>query len=681
MKVCLRASRIVWILFLLAPIVALSGPPAEVAARAVADNVAYNVGTSVRFRVIFSGPPPAGPISISARIRYSGETRPVAAERVVAQGVRTASGTRSTDLNVLWRVPRGARTGCYEADLIARDARSGATVFELSPAFSFAVYRKLVRVRGFELDRTFYTTGDPVGARVTLENLSGKPVSGIRVEFSKRYWPWIAESSERAGVDVFTLAKGLGLPAQGSENLRSARAALAPEVKDPSVYQYAVVVWDRQRKNIYDIAFSPLAFINPPGVSLPKPYAGVPGSAMQYLHATLSSLDFARYRQYYPPSLGQASIQFDTAHTLFPSHAEAEVRFQVRDAGPSEWHHVSVRVRWLDPDQHEVSSQVLATSADLAPGSPPMSEEAKLALPAGVSGIFRARVEVADASGATLASNTLELGVNPLPKSVLIFCAHQDDEGAHRGIIRAAVENHIPIHFVYFTSGDAGSCDRYYQHSCGPADSLNFGEVRMEEARASLAHLGVPPEDIFFLGLPDGGSGEVWAAKDPAHPYLSVMLAADHAPYSEVARPNLSFARSSVVEAAKEFIERFHPEVIYTGHPDERHVDHRTNNWFVMRVLEELAAGKGRLFPVPIVLVDQSYGPGPQKRAPYHYKKETFYISGEAAALAQEAGWFYQSQDGNHAEGNRKDYDQLRRTEVHWRILDWKDHPRWNDEP
>src|SRR5438093_1086571 len=586
MKVCQRASRIVWILFLLAPIVALSGPPAEVAARAVADNVAYNVGTSVRFRVIFSGPPPAGPISISARIRYSGETRPVAAERVVAQGVRTASGTRSTDLNVLWRVPRGARTGCYEADLIARDARSGATVFELSPAFSFAVYRKLVRVRGFELDRTFYTTGDPVGARVTLENLSGKPVSGIRVEFSKRYWPWIAESSERAGVDVFTLAKGLGLPAQGSENLRSARAALAPEVKDPSVYQYAVVVWDRQRKNIYDIAFSPLAFINPPGVSLPKPYAGVPGSAMQYLHATLSSLDFARYRQYYPPSLGQASIQFDTAHTLFPSHAEAEVRFQVRDAGPSEWHHVSVRVRWLDPDQHEVSSQVLATS-----------------------------------------------------------------------------------------------CDRYYQHSCGPADSLNFGEVRMEEARASLAHLGVPPEDIFFLGLPDGGSGEVWAAKDPAHPYLSVMLAADHAPYSEVARPNLPFARSSVVEAAKEFIERFRPEVVYTGHPDERHVDHRTNNWFVMRVLEELAAGKGRLFPVPIVLVDQSYGPGPQKRAPYHYKKETFYISGEAAALAEEAGWFYQSQDGNHAEGNRKDYDQLRRTEVHWRILDWKDHPRWNDEP
>ncbi len=165
-------------------------------------------------------------------------------------------------------------------------------------------------------------------------------------------------------MDVFTLSKGLSLPARGSQSLRSASAALAPEVKEPSVYQYAVVVWDRQHKNIYDIAFSPLAFINPPEVSLPKPYAGVPGSAMQYLHPTLGSLDFTRYRQFYPPSLGQAGLQFDTAHTLFPSGAEAEVRFQVRDAGPSEWRHVSIRVRWLDPDQHEVSSQVLAPSAD-----------------------------------------------------------------------------------------------------------------------------------------------------------------------------------------------------------------------------------------------------------------------------------------------------------------------------
>jgi hypothetical protein len=32
----------------------------------------------------------------------------------------------------------------------------------------------------------------------------------------------------------------------------------------------------------------------------------------------------------------------------------------------------------------------------------------------------------------------------------------------------------------------------------------------MEEARRSLGHLGVPGENIYFLGLPDGGSGQIW---------------------------------------------------------------------------------------------------------------------------------------------------------------------------
>jgi LmbE family N-acetylglucosaminyl deacetylase len=681
MKIGQRLSLLVWAACVFVPTLAFGGAPADISARAVADNIAYNAGRNVRFRIIFSGTLPSGAISISARIRYLGEARLAAPERVVARELSVASGTNSTSLQSLWAIPRDARTGCYEADLVGRDSKSGATVFDLSPAFTFTVYRKLINIRSVDLDRTFYTSGDPVRTRVALENLSGIPISGLRVEFSERYWPWIAQTSERAGVDVLTLAQGVTLAAHGTRSLTSDRAASAPQVKAPTAYQFAVVVWDRERKNIYAIAFSPLAFVHPPGVRLAEPYAGAPGAALQYLHPNLESLDFARYRQFYPSSLDRAAIEFDTAHTLFASGAEAEVRFRVRDPGPAAWPKVAINLHWLGPDKREISGQVLAPSADLEAGGPPLEEDAKLTLPAGESGIFLVRVEVADASGDVLAANTLELAANPLPKSILIFCAHQDDEGAHYGMIRAAVENHIPIHFVYFTGGDAGSCDRYYQHSCSPDECLNFGELRMEEARASLAHLGVAKEDIYFLGLPDGGSGQIWFDhREAARPYMSVMLSTDHSPYREAARPNLPFARDSVVEAAKEFIQRFRPEVIYTGHPDERHVDHRTNNWFVMRALEELSA-EGELSPEPTVLVDQSYGPGPQKHAPYDYEKETFYVSGEAAALGQEAGWFYQSQGGNSAEGNRRDYGQLRRGEVHWRILEWKRYPRWNEEP
>ena len=48
--------------------------------------------------------------------------------------------------------------------------------------------------------------------------------------------------------------------------------------------------------------------------------------------------------------------------------------------------------------------------------------------------------------------------------------------------------------------------------------------------------------------------------------------------------------------------------------------------------------------------------------------------------LAQEAGWFYQSQSGNRALGHLRNFDQLPRTEVHWQILDWKDHEGWNEK-
>jgi LmbE family N-acetylglucosaminyl deacetylase len=195
----------------------------------------------------------------------------------------------------------------------------------------------------------------------------------------------------------------------------------------------------------------------------------------------------------------------------------------------------------------------------------------------------------------------------PLPKSVLVFCAHEDDDTAHPGLIRAAVENHIPIHFVYFTSGDAGGCDRFYMHSCDAERALDFGEVRMDEARASLGHMGVSREDISFLGLPDGGLEQIWDHREASNPYLSVLLASDHAPYSEAAIPNLPYARESVIAAAKQFIERFKPDTIVTGHPDERHVDHRTNNWIVVKAMQELLRA-GAISRDTKLVVDAVYG-------------------------------------------------------------------------
>ncbi|HUI41035.1 MAG TPA: PIG-L family deacetylase, partial [Terriglobia bacterium] len=231
-----------------------------------------------------------------------------------------------------------------------------------------------------------------------------------------------------------------------------------------------------------------------------------------------------------------------------------------------------------------------------------------------------------------------------------------------------------------YTGGDVGECERYFDgHPCDPLRAREFGTVRMEESTEALEHLGLKRDQIAFLGLPDGGSGEIWFRHIRAsNPFLSIYLAVDHAPYEGMFEPNLPYARDSVIDAVKRLITGFHPALIATSHPDERHVDHRTANWFALKACQELVRA-GRLDPATVVLADLAYGSGGYKPAPYRYEPYTIYLSGEAAVLKQETGWIYQSQDGNLDEGSKKTFTGLPRQESHYRIVDWQQHEGWNE--
>ena len=179
--------------------------------------------------------------------------------------------------------------------------------------------------------------------------------------------------------------------------------------------------------------------------------------------------------------------------------------------------------------------------------------------------------------------------------------------------------------------------------------------------------------------MPDGGSGAIWFDhKDSSNPFLSIYLACDHAPYENVYKPNLPYARDAVIEAIRQIITNFHPAMIALTGPDERHVDHRTANWFAIKACQALLKQKA-LDPQTIVLADQVYGAGGFKPAPYKYENFVVHLSGEAAALKQEMTWIYQSQDGNLAEGDKKTLAELPREEKHLRIMDWQEHEGWNE--
>ncbi len=656
---------------------AATGAHGQQSIKVVTDRPTYDAGSEVRVQVLIAGADAAtlGALDLSATVRYAGGSGAITGPVIVSQGFTPSAEKPSTGYQPLWKIPADARTGRYEIDIVGREAGASQPKFDFSGAVSFAVYRKLVKIDRIQLDRTFYTSGDVVACRATIKNLTGRVMDGLRVEFSDRYWPWIAGPAAQARMSIVTMADRLSLGPGEERTLSLSRASVVPEVKQPAIRQYGVVVWDRDRRNVYDISFSPLTFVQPPGVNEPKPYY------LQYANPTLGEVNTSSYREFYPPGYDSAAIRFDHGHTMFQPGSEAAASFGFSNPTDQPWKQVTLRVRWLDPSGRELANQMLGQNMDVPAHSTPQQEATRLILPAAASGIYRAVAEATDAAGAILATASLELGVNPLPKSLLIFCAHEDDEGAHDGIIRAAVENHVPVHLVYFTSGDAGSCDRYYEQSCDPAQALNFGALRMDETRAALGHLGVPPEDIYFLGLPDGGSGQIWYDYvAPSNPYLSVLLASDHAPYMGLVRSNLPYARNSVVDGVKEIIKKLRPAVIYTAHPpSEGHIDHIVNGYFVIKALQDLE-GEGVLTPRPEVRVDRIYNPREHPPTPYHYAERKFFVSGDVQALAQEAGWFYQSQGGNRAEGHLRTFNQLPREQIYRVILDWQEHQGWNEK-
>lgn len=647
---------------------------AQISVTAVTSMTSYNAGEEVLMRLAPSeGASACENTAFSAAVRYEGD--PEAVYTTSSQQVWTCSdGPAAGSYSPLWKIPADARTGRYEIDLLGHDRVAQEAV---RGAGSFVVHRKLVKIERINLGKTFYVTGDPVECEITVKNLTDQPLDGLRVEFSNRYWPWIAGPAQQAAASIVTLSNDLALPGGAEQGINSSHAAVAGKVDQPTIHQYGVVVWDHDRKKVLDIAFSNLVLIRPPDTISSETYPS------QFIYPQLSDIDTKDYRHFYPPGLDRAAIQFDTSHTMFIPGQNAAVHFSMMNPGKSAWSHISVAALLLGPDGKPIEKKVVASELDLQPESAAKPESQTFKLPTGRPGLYRVRVAMTDPSGNVVAENDLELGVNPLPKSILIFCAHEDDEGAWAGLTRAAIENHIPVHFVYFTGGDAGSCDRYYQHSCSPAEGLNFGTLRMDETRAVLGHMGVPPNSIFFLGMPDGGSGEIWYHHpDPAHPYLSVLLASDHAPYANVFQPNLPYARESVVATVKRLLKEFHPEVVVTAHPPaEGHIDHVVNNYFVVKALQEMVSSK-ELSPQSIKLyVDRVYNPKEIPSTPYHYSEHVLFVSGEVMTLHQEAGWYYQSQGGNHAVGHLQDFDRLSRRIVYRQVLDWEEHQGWNSTP
>src|SRR5579863_4669801 len=134
--------------------------------QAVTDQITYDAGSEVSIRIRTMSAPTANSIRLVASVRYRGTGSapgPAPAARTVL-----FTGTKPPDGYVsLWKIPADASTGRYDIDLGVEDPDTGHAREGQAKVASFAVHRKLVRINTIDLDKSFYTSGDPVSVKVS----------------------------------------------------------------------------------------------------------------------------------------------------------------------------------------------------------------------------------------------------------------------------------------------------------------------------------------------------------------------------------------------------------------------------------------------------------------------------------------------------------------------------------
>ncbi len=189
--------------------------------------------------------------------------------------------------------------------------------------------------------------------------------------------------------------------------------------------------------------------------------------------------------------------------------------------------------------------------------------------------------------------------------NILILAPHPDDETLScAGIIQKALKAGAQVHVVYLTNGDSNQLAFIVYEKrlvFKKKEFLHMGEVRRSEAIAAMALLGLPQENLVFLGYPDFGTMMIfknyWAADKP---YRSLLTRVSSVPYAE----NFSFGKpykaESILTDIKEILKKIQPNKIFVTSGVDTNADHRALYLFLRLALLDLPegfSGKVKVFP------------------------------------------------------------------------------------
>jgi LmbE family N-acetylglucosaminyl deacetylase len=170
---------------------------------------------------------------------------------------------------------------------------------------------------------------------------------------------------------------------------------------------------------------------------------------------------------------------------------------------------------------------------------------------------------------------------------VLIVAPHPDDETlACGGLVQVALAAGAHVSAVYLTSGDGLEWDILLSRAPMPEPQkmLALGRRRMTEARNAAAALGIPSENLYFLGYPDAGLSHLISG-NYASPYKSRHTGATAVPYPDAVSPGAAYTGRNLEKDLQSVITAVKPTIVLLPSIHEAHPDHRAAARFVTEAL------------------------------------------------------------------------------------------------
>jgi mycothiol S-conjugate amidase len=176
---------------------------------------------------------------------------------------------------------------------------------------------------------------------------------------------------------------------------------------------------------------------------------------------------------------------------------------------------------------------------------------------------------------------------------LLVIAPHPDDESlGGAAMIQRTLQHGGQVRIVVMTNGDGfrHAARKAFHVSVPHGNELyRFGLLRQKEELAAAARLGVPPENVTFLGYPDAGLHRLWETHwEPTHPYMA-LNGHRAVPYERSLHKGAPYCGASVAEDLRRVVDQFHPTDVLYPDPRDVHRDHWATSAFAQHVLAGMA--------------------------------------------------------------------------------------------